>query len=187
MEGIVEPTDEAVPRRVKTVGKASLWRVPADHFSTLYDNRTGRANCRDIAAQALLPLIGGAATWKLGARITDVGGAVSGISIVAGLLFTMTVFLFQLRITLDNDKRLGEDDFALVDECMANTLWAILWGVTLAVYLIVCDAGKWICSDSWGPALTGIAVAGIVHFLLVIGMCLKRLRRAYERIAMKCP
>lgn len=97
------------------------------------------------------------------------------------------VFLFQFRITLDNDKRLGEDDFALVDECMANTLWAILWGVTLAVYLIVCDAGKWICNDSWGPALTGIAVAGTVHFLLVIGMCLKRLRRAYERIAMKRP
>ena len=126
------------------MGKASLWRVPADHFRTLYDNRTGRPDWRGIAAQALLPLIGGTATWKLGARITDVGGAVSGISIVAGLLFTMTVFLFQLRITLDNDKRLGEDDFALVDECMANTLWAILWGVTLAVYLIVCDAGKWI-------------------------------------------
>ena len=101
-----------------------------------------------------LPLIGGAVTWMLGAKITDVSGAVSGISIVAGLLFTMAVFLFQLRITLDNDKRLGDDDFALVDECMANTLWAILWGVMLAVYLIVCDAGKWICNDSWEDAST---------------------------------
>lgn len=169
------------------MGKASLWRVPTDHFSTLYNNQTDSHDWRGIAAQALLPLICGAATWKLGAKITDVGGAVSGISIVAGLLFAMAVFLFQLRITLHNDKRLGEDDFALVDECMANTLWAILWGVTLAVYLIVCGAGKWIGSDSWGPALTGIAVAGTVHFLLVIGMCLKRLRRAYERIAMRLP
>lgn len=187
MEDIVEPTGEAVPRRLKTVGKASLWSVPVNHFCTLYDNRTRRYDWRGITAQVFLPLIGGAVTWMLGAKITDVSGAVSGISIVAGLLFTMAVFLFQFRITLDNDKRLGEDDFALVDECMANTLWAILWGVTLAVYLIVCDAGKWICNDSWGPALTGIAVAGTVHFLLVIGMCLKRLRRAYERIAMKRP
>lgn len=169
------------------MGKASLWKVPADHFSTLYDNRTRHPDWRGIAAQTLLPLVAGAMTWKLGAKIADVNGAVSGISIVAGLLFAMAVFLFQLRITLDNDKRLGEEDFVLVDECMANTLWAILWGVALAVYLIVCGAGKWISNDSWGPALTGTAVAGTVHFLLVIGMCLKRLRRAYERIAMRRP
>lgn len=169
------------------MGKASLWRVPADHFSTLYDNRTGRPDWRGIAAQALLPLVSGVATWKLGAKITDVGGAVSGISIIAGLLFAMAVFLFQTRINLDNDKRLGEDDFVLVDECMANTLWAILWGLALAVYLIVCGAGKWIGSDKLGSVLTGITVAGSIHFLLVIGMCLKRLRRAYERIAMRRP
>lgn len=169
------------------MGKASLWKVPADHFSTLYDNRTRRPDWWGIAAQALLPLAAGAATWKLRAKIGDVGDAVSGISIVAGLLFAMAVFLFQLRITLGNDKRLGEDDFALVDECMANTLWAILWGLALAVYLIVCGAGKWIGNDSLGPWLTGIAVGGMVHFLLVIAMCLKRLRRAYERIAMRLP
>lgn len=169
------------------MGKASLWKVPADHFSTLYDNRTGRPDWRSIATQVFLPLVAGTATWKLGAKITDVGGAVSGISIVAGLLFAMAVFLFQLRVTLDKAKHLGEDDFILVDECMANTLWAILWGVALAVYLIVCGAGKWISNNSWGPMLTGIAVAGTVHFLFVIGMCLKRLRRAYERIAMRQP
>lgn len=181
----MEPTDEAAAERLKAVGKASLWRVPVDHFSTLYNNRTGRPDWRGIAVQAFIPLATGAASWKLGAKIGDVGNAVSGISIVTGLLFAMAVFLFQLRITLDKDKRLGEDDFALVNECMANTLWAILWGMILAVYLIVCDAGKWIGNDWSGPLLTGIAVSGTVHFLLVIAMCLKRLRRAYERIAMK--
>lgn len=169
------------------MGKASLWRVPADHFSTLYDNRTKRPDWWGIATQAFFPLVAGVATWKLGAKITDISGAVSGISIVAGLLFAMAVFLFQLRITLGDDKRLGEDDFVLIDECIANTLWAILWGLVLTVYLIVCGAGKWIGSEHLGPLLTGIAVVGTVHFLLVIGMCLKRLRRAYERIAMQRP
>lgn len=172
------------------MGKASLWRVPADHFRTLYDNRSGRPDWWGIAWQVILPLGAGAAVWNLGAKMTDVGAAVSGISIVAGLLFAMAVFLFQLRVTLERvtleaDKRLGEDDYALVDECMANTLWAILWGLGLALFLIVCDVGKWIGDDVSGPVLTGVAVAAAVHFLLVIGMCLKRLRRAYERIAMR--
>lgn len=70
----------------------------------------------------------------------------SGISIVAGLLFAMAVFLFQLRVTLGTDKRPGEDDYVLVDECMANTLWAILCGLALALFVIVGGAGKWI----WG-------------------------------------
>lgn len=169
------------------MGKASLWRVPADHFGTLYDNRTRRPDWWGIAAQALLPVGSGVGTWKLGAKIADIGDAVSGISIVAGLLFAMAVFLFQLRISLGQDERLGENDFALIDECMANTLWAILWGLALVLYLVVVGAGKWIDSDPLGPVLTGIAVAGAAHFLLVIAMCLKRLRRAYERIAMRRP
>lgn len=167
------------------MGKTSLWKVPTDHFSTLYNNRTRHPDWPGIAAQTLLPLISGLVIWKLDASISNVNGAIAGISIVASLLFTMAVFLFQVRITLNTDPRLVEDDFTLIDECMANTLWAILWGVTLAVYLIVCDAGKWIGNDRLGPLLTGIAVAGTVHFLMVICMCLKRLRRAYERIAMR--
>ena len=167
------------------MGKASLWRVPADHFHTLYDNRSGHPDWRSITWQTVVPLATGAIVWRLGAKITEVDGAVSGISILAGLLFAMAVFLFQLRVTLGKDRRLTQDDVVLVDECMANTLWAILWGLGLALFLIVCGAGGWIGSLSTGPILTGVAVAASVHFLLVIAMCLKRLRRAYERIAMR--
>lgn len=167
------------------MGKASLWRVPADHFRTLYDNRTGRPDWSGIAVQALAPVVAGAATWKLGAKLPDVGGAVAGVSIVAALLFPMAVFLFQLRVSLGSDKRLGENDFVLVDECMSNTLWGILWGLTLALFLIISGAGEWVGNDDAGPVLTGIAVGASIHFLLIIGMCLKRLRRAYERIAMQ--
>lgn len=167
------------------MGKASLWSVPADHFRTLYDNRTDRPDWWAIAWQEIFPLGAGIAVWKIGAKLTEVGAAVAGISIVSGLLFAMAVFLFQLRLTIGKDKRLGEDDFVLIDECMANTLWAILWGLGLALFLIVGDAGKWIADDQTGPVLTGITVTATMHFLLVIGMCLKRLRRAYERTAMR--
>lgn len=167
------------------MGKASLWRVPWDHFRTLYDNRTGRPDWSGIAAQALVPLVAGVSSWRMGAKLTDVSGVVAGVSIVAALLFPMAVFLFQLRVSLGSDRRLMEDDYTLVDECMSNTLWAILWGLTLALFLIVCEAGEWIGNDGSGPVLTGIAVAASTHFLLIIAMCLKRLRRAYERVAMR--
>src|SRR5699024_9186700 len=107
------------------MGKVSLWSVPSDHFRTLYDNRTGKPDYWAIIWQIALPSGTGIMTWKLEAKMEDVGAAVSGISIVSALLFAMAVFLFQLRITLGTDKRLGEDDFVVVDECMANTLWAI--------------------------------------------------------------
>lgn len=167
------------------MGKSSLWKVPVDHFRTLYDARSQRPDWGGLAVQIVVPFIAGIATWRLGAKLSEVAGAVSGVSIVAGLLFSMAVFLFQLRISLGNDRRLVSGDFDLVDECMHNTLWAILWGLTLALYLIVADAGKWLGSPGLGPVLTGAAVAACTHFLLVIAMCLKRLRRAYERIAMR--
>ena len=187
MGRFLESSNQTLCQWVKTVGKAALWKVPADHFRTLYNYRTKRPDWRGIGAQVLLPVMVGGVTWYFGAKIADVNAAVSGISIVSGLLFTMVVFLFQLRTTLPSDKRLVKDDFTLIDECMANTLWAIVWGLALAVYLIVCGAGRWIGENPWGPLLTGVAIAGTIHFLLVIGMCLKRLRRAYKRIAMKQP
>ena len=167
------------------MGKAALWRVPADHFGTLYDYRSKRPDWGGIVTQAMLPIVAGGFVWRLGAKLSDVSGAVAGVSIVAALLFPMAIFLFQLRVSLPEDKRLGDADYALVDECMSNTLWASLWGLVLALFLIVAGAGKWISADGSGPVLTGIAVAAAMHFGLVIAMCLKRLRRAYERIAMK--
>lgn len=167
------------------MGKAALWRVPADHFVTLYDNRSKRPDWGDIFAQVMLPIVSGVCVWRLGAKLSDVSGAVAGVSIVAALLFPMAIFLFQLRVSLPEDKRLGDADYALVDECMSNTLWASLWGLTLALFLIVAGVGKWISEDGSGPVLTGIAVAAAIHLVLVIAMCLKRRRRAYERIAMK--
>ena len=169
------------------MGKAALWRVPADHFRTLYDDRTGKPDWLAWASQLLVPIAIGTAAGVKGANLQDVGGAVAGVSIVAGLLFAMSIFLFQLRTSLSQDKRLNQVDFRLVDECMANTIWAIVWGLALTLYLVVMGAGGWMRQGVLRTTWTGIAIAAGTNFLVVIMMCLKRLRRAYERIAMKRP
>lgn len=167
------------------MNKSSLWRIPVDHFRTLYDARTNKTDWWAWFAQIGIPCCTGIAAGLMGAKLKDVGNAVAGVSIVAGLLFSMSVFLFQLRTSLGQDKRLTEVDYRLVDECMSNTLWAIVWGLTLTVYLVVVGTGGWISQGPWATILTGIAIAASVHFLIVIMMCIKRLRRSYERIAMR--
>ncbi len=169
------------------MGKSSLWRIPRDHFRTLRDATTNRPRVGDFVLQIGIPLISGMASYCAGLGFKDVTQAVVGISIVAGLLFSMAVFLFQLRINFPNDPRITQTDKTLIDECMKNVLWAIVWGLLLVVYLIICQATGSMGSGKTGSILTGIAVAAAVHFLLVIAMCLKRLHRAYERIAMHRP
>lgn len=167
------------------MGKSSLVRVPFDHFHTLYNARTGKADWRAWCAQVGIPCLIGAITAIMGAELGDVGNAVAGVSIVSGLLFAMAIFLFQLRLSLGQDNRLNENDYRLIDECMSNTLWAIVWGLTLTVYLVVVDAGGWMKQGTLAMIFNGVAVAAGIHFLIVIMMCIKRLRRAYERIGMR--
>jgi len=97
----------------------------------------------------------------------------------------MAVFIFQLRIDMVGDKRLDADDFELVNESFHNVMWAILVGLVVAILLIVGEAAGALAVPVWGEALTATVVVLSTHFLLVIAMCMKRLRRAYERVAMR--
>ncbi|WP_298591857.1 hypothetical protein [uncultured Kocuria sp.] len=193
------------------MGKSSLLAIPADHFATLYDNRTGKLNPLDIAHHIGTPALIGTACWFYKVNLADATGAISGVSIVAGLLFSMAVFLFQLRTSLPKtptadglgrsydtkrteslaeqagNKRISTSERDLIDECFSNVLWAILIGLFLAIYLIIGGAAKWFTHPNTGSIFTGIAIAISAHFLLTIAMCLKRLRRAYETIGCGMP
>jgi hypothetical protein len=134
-----------------------------------------------FAVPALVAGISLATGWYWG----NPAGAVAGVSIVAALLCSMAVFIFQLRLEVNkiDDDRLGPEDYALLDETFSNVMWAILVGLALALYLIVCDALGLFTASLGGRLLTALGVYVAIHFLLVIGMSLKRLRRAYQRIA----
>ncbi|AEX70294.1 hypothetical protein ACQXZL_03835 [Corynebacterium diphtheriae] len=165
--------------------KSSLKGIVLDHFGTLIDNKDKSRRLEDWLTQVGLPIVIGVVCFCRGVKLGEVGTAVSGVSIVSALLCAMAVFLFQLRVDLSKSNKILQRDYDLVDQCMFNTLWAIVWGMGLSVFLIVCEAGGWLDSAKSGPVVTGIAVAASVHFVLVIAMCLKRLREAYRRIGMK--
>lgn len=180
------------------MSKISLIGVVKDHFRTLKDARTGKISYLDLVIQVGVPILLGTVLGLLGLRFTTVEHAVAGISIVSGLAFGIAIFVFQLRLSLPQKNNVQAQDYVLIDETMANLLWAILWGLVTVLYLIVCDLGGWVLNgDQFSRAtnseiytsriLSGVAVAGVGHLVLVLAMCLKRLRRAYQRIAMGLP
>jgi hypothetical protein len=167
------------------MGKSSLVAIPRDHFATLKDVRTGSVLWGDVLFQAGLPLLLGVASGVLGWKLKSATDLITGVSIVAALLFSMAVFLFQLRIDMSNDKRLSAVDFELADESFHNVLWAILVGFTLVILLVISGAAGWLTARYWGRLITAVTVVLSSHFLVVIAMCLKRVRRAFERVAMR--
>ena len=163
------------------LGKTSLVDIAKSHFNTLYDNRTQRISWQDSAAQVVLPLAVGVVAWFFDFKMENAGTFLSGVAIMAGLLCAMAVLLFQLRVDFRDDQRIPHQVIRLIDECMANTLWAIAWGVFLSTYIAAADAGTFFSHDRWGGLVSGLALAGGVHFVLVIAMCLKRLGKSYEK------
>jgi hypothetical protein len=179
-----DPDSQVNGRSVK-LGKSSLIPILKDHFRTLVDASSGKISWRDVTEQFGLPAVAAIVSLVTGWYWRNPSGAIAGVAIVAALLCSMAVFIFQLRLETYqiNDERLGPRDYELLDETFHNVMWAIVVGLALALYLIACDALGLLKNDTTGKVLTALAVFTSAHFLMVIGMSLKRLRRAYERIA----
>ncbi|WP_014732942.1 hypothetical protein [Corynebacterium pseudotuberculosis] len=163
------------------MGKSSMVDIAKNHFKTLYDNQTARFRWQDFASQVVLLLVLGAVAWHFQFQINNAGTVISGVAIMAGLLCAMAVFLFQLRVDFRDGGGVSNPVLQLIDECMSNTLWAIAWGVFLSTYIATADAGKLFEHERWGGLVSGIAIAGALHFVLVIAMCLKRLGKSYDK------
>ena len=123
-----------------------------------------------------------------------------GISIVSALMCAMATLLFQIRSQMADGPdeapaggggatahlafRMKLRDKRFIDEVFDDVMWAILVGLTLSLYLIVIDAiGLLAGGGIASRILSSIAVAACAYFVLVIGMCLKRLRSAYNVVS----
>lgn len=171
-----------------------------DHLATLRGVR-GRFLWWQIGAQFVLPVIVGLAIWQVGFRTTIVGDLIAGFSVLAGFLFGLVIFVFQLRLGMTTDPRVQTKTLlpTLVDQLFSNVLYAVsvsfaLITVTVAAAatephtaLIVTpattarsqpivEAGVALGLEPW---VSGVVMGLAVHLLAVIWMCLSRTRRAY--------
>ena len=173
------------------MGMSSVSGIAKAYFSTLRDQRTKKINMKAMAFQVAVPVVAGVIWFFCCDSIVDISNAITGISIVSALLCAMATMLFQIRIDLrvgrESNKNTFnvENDLEFVDELFYAVLWVILFGLLIVLFMMIID---------WVPAfqtkgflarcISGIYVAVIFYFVLVVGLILKRLLRVYELVAL---
>lgn len=185
------------------MGKSSVVGIFKGYVRTLRDTRNGEKACvrpADVLVQIVLPIAIGIGCFFTGWHLANPSNAIVGISIVSALMCAMATLLFQIRGQMAEEPgeapvegsnaalfpsfRMKLCDKRFIDEVFDDVMWAILVGLTLSLYLIVIDAiGLLADGGAASRILSSIAVAACAHFVLVIGMCLKRLRSAYNVVS----
>lgn len=171
-----------------------------DHLATLRGVRGGFLWWQ-IVAQFGLPIAVGIVVWQAGFRITIMGDLIAGFSVLAGFLFGLVIFVFQLRLGMTADPRVQNKALlpTLVDQTFSNVLYAVLVSFALIAATVAAaateprtepvivpaavaggspslEAGVALGLEPW---VSGVVIGLAVHLLAVVGMCLSRMRRAY--------
>lgn len=159
--------------------------VVADHFATLRGAK-GRVLWAQVTLQLVVPVVAGAAVIYFAVRLTIVGELIAGSAVIAGLLFGLVIFIFQLRLGLTTDPRVQSKTAVpeLIDQLFSNVLYAVVTSFTFVVAAVLFAALEPIDSktnEALGlePWMGAVLVALGLHLLAVIYMCIRRTRRAY--------
>jgi hypothetical protein len=168
--------------------KMSVGPVVRDHFATLSSSKSVSARWRDYSLAVGVPVLVGVAALIFHWQLASIGEIATTVSILAGLLFALVIYVFQLRIDVAHDPRIANDGIVarLLDELFSNVLYAVLVGLASAVVVMIAantrtqtDNGL----DAVNPWWTAAVLAIVTHLIMTIFMCLKRTRSAYHRLS----
>uniref|UniRef100_A0AAU8B2M8 Uncharacterized protein n=1 Tax=Dulem virus 32 TaxID=3145750 RepID=A0AAU8B2M8_9CAUD len=130
-----------------------------------------------------LPILGGSLAL-LGSGPLAKSQVINVVAILAGLLFSMSVLLIDLRGRVrrgeDNRAAVGDRNCQNLDHAYEVTNYSILIGFT-ASGLLLGQEQIWPLLPSWGQiASNWVIYAFVINFGLAVLHCLRRLRRCYE-------
>lgn len=171
------------------MSKFSVIPVISDHLGTLEDERTHTRRWQDWAALYGVPLAAAILIAVFRVELQGIDDVVGGLSILAGFLFGLLIFVFQLRLQVTNDPRVARQGLLprLLDQLFSNVSYAVLVGFVTATVAIAASATRTPFPDSadlmavnrWWSA---VLVALFVHLMLMLAMALRRLRTAYREL-----
>lgn len=156
-----------------------------DHYSTLVAvDEPDKPFWPDYIVLLGVPAMFGAAIGFT-IHLRDMASYIAGVAIFTALLFALVIHVFQLRMQLLSHPNVPRDGqlAQFVDQLFANVNYAVVVGVvatavSMAAAVTADDNG--IINSVW----SGIVACVGVHLLLVVFMCIKRVRAAYREIRM---
>ncbi|MFI7518955.1 hypothetical protein [Micromonospora globbae] len=161
--------------------KASVLPIIRDHFDTMRDARSGKIRVSDLAFFYGIPLLVGVAAYVFSWGVKGIDNLLAALSILTGLLFNLLVLLFDTAARFKG--RPGAEanaenkhKYRLIHELQANITYTLGVGLAVAIILGACSlAGVQDARRPWSVLVTIL----LAHFVLLLGMLLKRLRSVF--------
>lgn len=138
-----------------------------------------RLNIPIILVTYLPSVVAGIGMWFSGWQISHVSDFIAGVAVIAGFLFALLVFVFQLRLQVSHDPRVQQRIRVpvLVDELFSTALLATGVAVAFTVILIIAsssagtaDDGTQLALARWLSSLIAAMGALLCSLLLVVGL-----------------
>lgn len=171
--------------------KINVLPIVFNHFRTLRNARRNKLSTWDFVIQLGLPLVAALVSFKFEFDLAgSYANAIAALAIVFGFAFAVTVFVFQLRMQMaamqvsSKEAAIAEispqiDTAApkLIDELFSNCLYAVL--LSGFATLLASSIEPFGLKKLGASLLVGI----VVHLLLVLLMCFKRINSAYRKVS----
>jgi hypothetical protein len=164
--------------------KFSVLPTIGDHYRTLVNqNAPNRPYWPDYIILIALPCAAGVLVGGL-FQLRELGAYIAGVAIFTALLFALVIYVFQLRVQLLSNPTVPRDGklVEFIDQLFANVNYAVVVGViatAAATIAATTSNDKGYVNGLWSGLLTALSL----HLMLVVFMCIKRVRAAYREIS----
>lgn len=173
------------------MGKLDLRSIFNSYLSTLRDNRNNSPSFVDRLIHICIPALCAISVFVLDVfNIIDLtsyegisSDLVTGISIVASLMFGLAALVFDLRIQLANQEKPSPtgDEVILIDELFYDIMWGIVDGFSVVALILIAKSSPF--PDLMQIAAGSMGAGFLLNFIFVTCMCMKRLHAAYKIVS----
>lgn len=149
----------------------------ANH-NALRDTKTGSIRPGDLISIYVAPIVFGAAGGYFTLFPKDANPLLTIVSILAGLSFALSVFVFELRMTASAKYDKGSPVLGLIDRFFSSVLYSVVVGIASALLCFGASIPEY--GGLVYRLVSGVAIAMTLHYIVGLFVSLNRLRKAYN-------